>query len=404
MGNPKPLFLTGTARSGSTLLCRMVGAHPEAILASDPYFPLFRSLRNAILKQAAANDPALARYIDLPLQDYYFTDERMRVMDTLQQGDLAAAFDQGELPQLSEAVAARAQNESADLIPCLDRLSGPTYKDIFDHGLSIIAGVRHAGDHCWIGFKEVWIIEFFAVLARAYPDARFVVLLRDPRATIASMLGQTKRDPSQVAHTLSYARHWRKYVAFTHHYQHDPSFKERLHVMTYERLVSQPQQEAQGLCNFLEISYHPDMLNSEKYIDYSTGEVWKGNSSFEASLCGVSTAAAERWREKLKPDALKLVDFVCKPEMELVGYAPITDVAQPDPAILRYILQNDREPCSWRSDLGDPQQDYGFELFRRALLDLDPACLAPALIRRSFLYEDVFAELRQQHVTRVEAS
>ena len=42
-----PLFVTGTARSGTNLVARMLDAHPEVSVACDPYFPLFHSLRNA---------------------------------------------------------------------------------------------------------------------------------------------------------------------------------------------------------------------------------------------------------------------------------------------------------------------------------------------------------------------
>jgi len=290
------------------------------------------------------------------------------------------------------------RHECADLIPHLTALMGPTYKHMLDNGLGIIAKARDAGGRRWVGFKEVWTVEFFAPLASAYPDARFIVLLRDPRAVVASMHAIDKLDASQVAHTLSYARHWRKYVAFAEHYRNDPLFANRLKVLNYEQLVIEPEKTARALCDFLEIRYDADMLDPGKYPDFSKGTVWKGNSSFEETLSGISVGQVERWRTTLSPQALKLVEFVCAPEMSLAGYQVVTQAEDqwPDSDVLEYLIQNGRQRCSWRSDLGDPQQDYGFELFRRALLAGDDRSPDRGLIRRSFLFEDVFRHLRRQ--------
>ena len=77
-----PLFITSPARAGSTLLAHVLNSHPYAAVDSDSYFPLYRSFRNAILQQAeATSERPLAWHADQPMQDYYFTDDRIQVMD-----------------------------------------------------------------------------------------------------------------------------------------------------------------------------------------------------------------------------------------------------------------------------------------------------------------------------------
>jgi hypothetical protein len=367
------------------------------MVACDPYFPLFPSVRNAII--LGSPDPPLRSSFDpsSPLDDYYFSDERLGIMDAIQAGDLHLPFDPNEREHLREAVARRMKHECADLVPHLSRLLGLTYKEMFDNGLAIIARGRGAQDRRWVGFKEVWIVEFFAALARAYPDARFIILVRDPRAVVASMQAMDRLDASQIAHTLSYARHWRKYVAFARQYGSQPGLADRLLVVTYERLVTEPRKTAGELCDFLEVEFDRGMLDPDRYVDYSTGGTWRGNSSFASVLSRISDEQRERWRTHIEPRALRLVEFVCGPEMRLVGYEPVTDAdsMDPGPDVLQYIIENGREPCSWRSDLGDPQLDYGFELFRRALLRVPEESLDSQLIRRSFLFEEVFRAIRQ---------
>lgn len=398
MNKARPLFVTGTARSGSTLLSQILSVNKEIMVASDPYFPLFRSLRNAIIHYCGSGDLLYTFEPMSPLQDYYFTDERIRVMDTIQSANLNIPFNSQEWPQLLEAIRTRSSYECVDLAPYLDKLIDSNYREIVENGLNIVASARQARSWKWVGIKEVWTVEFFAPLASTFPEARFIILLRDPRAIIASMLAIEAIDTAQVSHILSYARHWRKYAAFALHYQLDPLFEKRLHVLTYEQLVSEPEQKVRELCDFLQVDYTSEMLDTNQFVNFSHASRWQGNSSFGSSMNEISIQPLEYWRSKLKPEVLKLIDFICGPEMQLLGYETVTLTANqwPDPEIFDFLLASHQADYNWRSDLGDLQQDYGFELFRYALLSLpDTTSLDLALIRRSFLFTEVFTQLQK---------
>src|SRR5262249_1395144 len=86
-GTPSQLFVSGPARSGTTLVARVLSAHTQVEVAPDPALPLFRSLRNAILRESGLlADPGL------PLQDYYFSAEGLRALDAIQASSLAVPF------------------------------------------------------------------------------------------------------------------------------------------------------------------------------------------------------------------------------------------------------------------------------------------------------------------------
>jgi hypothetical protein len=397
----RPLFITGVARSGSTLLCRMLSVNKEIIAAASPYLPFFHSLRNAAIRTPGNSDASLLFDPSSAFQDYYFTDERIQVMDAVQNGYLSLPYNQSEWSQFYVESLNRVQQECSDLAPHLAEMRATTYEGMLDSGLNIIAKARNAQNCSWVGFKEVWIVEFFTLLAKTYPQAKFIILHRDPRGVINSHLRGVKKDTAAASPALSYARHWRKYAAFTLHFQRSSLFSDRLYVMNYEDLLEEPEKKAKELCDFLEVGYDSAMLDTNNYYNFATSAVWKGNSSFEETTTGISTRQAERWITTLDPKAIKMVDFVCGPEMELVGYEPMTPFADewPDPEVLEYFIQDNRdhkEYCNWRSDFDDPQQDYGFELFRRALLALPDHYLDVDMVRRSFLFEDVFTELRRR--------
>jgi len=394
-----PLFVTGIARTGGTLLARMLAAHEDVTVAVDPYLPLFRSLRNAIVRHRAP--PELARGFDprRPFQDYYFADEHIEVMDSILASDLHTPFDEREWDDLQMATARRAGDECPDLVEHIPELLGTTYKEIFDHALGIIADARSPEGCMWVGSKDVWTIEFLTPLARTYPEAKFVVILRDPRAVAASAIAG-ELDHTRAPHILSFSRHWRKYVAFILKYQGDPFWVDRLHVLTYEQLVLEPERTAQGLCRFLGVDFDAGMLDSDNYFDYKTGSVWQGNSSFEDVTNGIGISSLEHWRQFENRAAIKLVEFICGPEMELAGYEQAAPVGEtwPDALVSDYLMHDQQGSFNWRSDFGDPQKDYGYELFRRALLSLPSPAHDEALIRRSFLFTEVFRRLRDNPV------
>lgn len=368
----QPLFVTGTARGGTTLPAQLLSASRAASVASDPFFPLFRSLRNAILREAGVETlPASA-----PLQDYYFGDERLRWLDAVQAGSLDAALEPRELDDLRARIADRAALGAPQLVPHLGRLGGAGYRELVESALAVVA--RAMPTERYAGTKEVWAVEFVPLLARAFPDARFVLVVRDPRAVVASLVGMARRDPTQAAHPLSYLRHWRKQVAFRERFARDPELAPRVRTLVYERLVRDPEGELRALCAWLGIEFEPRMLEL----------AWAGNSSFGEQR-GVDPAAAERWREKLAPELAALAELVCGPDLELVGYEPLG--LGDDGAVLAHLRDADGWEMSWRSDLGDPERDLAAERERLALLERGAAADE---LRRSFLFREAYDALR----------
>jgi sulfotransferase family protein len=383
---PAPLFVTGTARSGSTLLAYLLSAHPRVRVASDPCFPLLRALRDAMIIAAAPAGSPLRAFLDQPLQDGYFTDERVALLDLILAGSVDVECPPARRTALLPALVERARHESADLAPHLARLSGRTYRELFAEVLAAVGRTRGGGDARYVGLKEVWMIDFVPALARAFPDARFVVLMRDPRATIASLRALGERDPSQRAHAVSYLRHWRKQVALVTHFRSDPALEGRVHVVEYEALLAEGQAAVDGLCRFLELEPHADMLDPKRYRD-AAGQAWSGNSSFDG--------ARPSWTSTLAAAVVEMADFILGPEMALTSYAPVSAPVSAG-RLLEGFAAAEVEGASWRSDLGDPQADVGFELFRRALLEAPAGAAPPALVRRGFLFEDVFQRVRER--------
>jgi len=277
-------------------------------------------------------------------------------------------------------------------------MKGNTYRDVFDNLLRIIADTRECGDRKWIGLHETWVLDFYPLLARTYPDARFLIMFRDPRATVNSMLGVETIDPSQVAQILSYVRHWRKYAALALRYANDPQFAGRLHITAHDLVLTQPQETLTDICRAFDLDLDARMLDTSNFFNYATGAIWSGNSSFEGKTEGISPHRALRWRDKLDPTILAAIEYLCGSDLKLVGYPTFTDYADPakdaEGVVIEFLLKDHSGYTNWRSDLNDPLADLGLEAMRRQLLRLPTSSTDVALVRRTFLFEETYRALR----------
>jgi hypothetical protein len=374
----RPLFVFGVARSGTNLLARMLDRHPAVSVALDPFLPLFRALRNALV---AAQAPATIcqRFSPAaPFQDYYFDANGPALLDLMLAAQTDVALDQDRLPALREQVAARAALESPELGTLMGTLAGKDCGQLLRSGLDIVAGLKP--DVRWAGSKEVWVMEFVPLLARLFPDAHFLALERDPRAIVASLLAMAAKDPTQAAHAPSYLRHWRKQVSLTHRFERDPLLTGRFRRLSFERLATAPEEQARMLCTDLDLEFNPEMLRL-------SADGWKGNSSFEHGGKDIHTETVNRWRQMLPSPMIQTADYLCGPEMCLTPYRPVDT---PDPStVLASLREAGKTAGSWRSDSGDLLTDFGGEMVRQWLCSKNQSA-DDNIVRKCFLFQDTF--------------
>ena len=394
-----PLFGSGLARSGGALYSLCLSTHPQMMVACCPNIELFRSYRNAMIRDLGNPLLSAACPADAPLQDWYGTKERLALLDhLLEKAHLDLSFDEAEWPSFLEISIRRGELETADLTANYDRMKGGTYRDLFVNLLQIIADTRKCGHCTWIGLHETWILDYYPLLARTFPEARFLIMFRDPRAIVNSMLGVKAIDPAQVAQVLSYVRHWRKYAALALRYANDSQFEGRLHITAHDLILTRTKETLTDICNAFDLELDQRMLDTGNFLNPATGEIWLGNSSFEGKTEGISAHRALRWRENLDPTIVATIEYLCGPDLRLVGYPTFTDFADPtidaDSNIAEFLLEDHGSYANWRSDLNDPLIDLGLEAVRRQLLRLPQPSSDTALIRRTFLFEETYCALR----------
>jgi thioredoxin-like negative regulator of GroEL len=142
-------------------------------------------------------------------------------------------------------------------------------------------------------------------IARALPEAKFIVLERDPidiglssLRTLFSHACPYSYDP------LDYAQYWRWYQELMDHWQR--LLPERILEVDYQRLVDAPEAVAREMCAFVGVDYEPSMLAIEERKD------------------AVSTASSVMMREGIRKDRGRLWAAYARwlePMIEALGQA-----------------------------------------------------------------------------------
>ncbi len=377
-----PLFIGGTARGGTNLAIMMLSVHPDISISQDPFLALYKSFNNAVLTANGLKTNDLRA----PLDEYYYYREKIEKMHFLQKSDLNIPFINNELEELKAVISERMRFASPLLVPYLDQLEGDNYKELFDSALEIIRLGRSEDNPEWLGFNDNWCSEFFAPLARTYKNAKFISVIRDVRGAIASHVKlveavhtnpqykKNQGDESMIALTMSFARCWRKHVAFSYHYQMSKLLKERILIIKYEDLVSNPGKETEKMCDFLNIDYTDDMIDTNHFVSQDGGK-WLPNSNQEnAPQSGIFTSSIDKWKDTLTADLLNLIELIAGPDLKMSGYETLNSFNSKMVSVAYKRHKNEHSNWKgggwgWRTDNYNPELDISFELLRRSTIE-----------------------------------
>ena len=273
-----PIFLLCSERSGSNLITRMMNAHVEVCGPSPSH----------IIRMMGWN---LARYKDLERDDNWsvFIHDAVEILK-FQFGFWKSKWDED---QLSKA--------------CQERSFKGLIDAIYGHEASLNGKTR-----CFIKENQMYSLSSLAL--SAYPDAKFVYLVRDPRDMGLSW----KKTPAMPGGVEKSSEIWfreqrenlRLYNTLYHY--------NKVIVVTYEDLVSDAQTTLKRICDFTDLDYDDRM--TEFYKESLVSKSSQRINAWQNTSRPVMTKNFGKYKTGLSDLEIRYIEAVCHREMEILGY------------------------------------------------------------------------------------
>ncbi|MCG8425793.1 MAG: sulfotransferase [Chromatiales bacterium] len=288
------IFVTGASRSGTSMLARLLGEHKEILALQETHY--FGDLC----------DPDEAKALK--------SDEQLEQLSAI----LLARQNRGlwdSKPNASEQQQAR---QLVSSLPSNARSAGEVFSATLNH-LATASGKS-------IGLEQTPRNIFYAEqLLALYPKARIVHIVRDPRAVLASQRNRWRMRQLGAGHIPSFEmlRTWVNYHPVTMSKLWSEANQQALRLLhrkhfllvRFEDLVDAPQKEIQRICDFLDITFDPMMLDVPRW--------GSSNITHSTSQRGISHEVRDLWQGCLPVGDRILCEWLTRPTMKRFGYHPL---------------------------------------------------------------------------------
>jgi hypothetical protein len=270
----EPVFIVGCPRSGTTLVAAQLDSSSELAITPETHF----------LSTWLRRYPALATGDRATFERFW---SAYRTANFKWLGlDPSVVHDE---------IAAGGQWDAKAVFTCL---------------LSSYATMHGKGR---VGEKTPTHYRALQTLFEWYPSARALFVVRDPRAVVASYFDLAERASWARGTAFDVSRRWLDASTALDRWKGD----HRVEVVRYESLVADPVPELERLFAWLELPPHPGPAAPTRR------RVGAGGLGLEPSA-EISTDSLQRWRSKLKPRDLQVVERLCGRRMRGLGYRPET--------------------------------------------------------------------------------
>lgn len=269
-------FIIGCPRSGTTLLRAMLHSHSEIAVPPESYFIL----------------PAL-RYS--PVNVEFDSKDRRAILDQI--------LDQKSF-----------EKWGLDRVDLLSIVEDDSIKDAAATVASVYAAFASLHGKKIAIDKTPHHTEHVGRLSRAYPDSRFIHLVRDGRDVIPSLQAMPYFPPKY----RDAAMYWRE-RSLSGRGALAIVGSSRYHEVRYEDLLADPERELSRLCGFLGFEFEPEMLTYHERAESVIASM--GNVDYHQNIRR-APAPTRDWRTDYDQRTLALFEAIAGDALAVFGYEP----------------------------------------------------------------------------------
>jgi hypothetical protein len=305
----KQLLIVGSMRSGTTLLNRLLGAHPQIGMIYHPtrFFESRKDLR----------DLGVAGFLEKFRSQWGFF---------------------GHLSQEARARCEQALGALPEDAPKGDIYSTLTTGLVDKPGMQVV-GEKYAG-------RGAEMLPFHEVL----PDGKVIMIVRDPRDVLLSNKKRIEQEADMDsywagAHLMA-LDDWASLAV--RHRSFDQIQGGTYLQLRYEDLVRAPEETVKGICDFLGVPFAPEILQSGA-MRHEDGREWKANTSHGEQYTSISAKSVGAYQGGLSAGEILCLNALLAEHLRFFGY-PL-DPMRGEVAVLA-------EACNLFLDLGRTLKRY----------------------------------------------
>ena len=269
---PNPVYVAGLERSGTSLLFALLASHPRL---------------------AMTRRTNLWTYFYDQFGDLGVAENRDKCIDTMMRYKRLAVLEPDE---------ERLRRDFLD--------GPPTYARLF-----ALLEQQHAdrlGKPRW-GDKSLHTERYASPIFAAYPEARILHMMRDPRDRYASVLARWKSRRGGVGAGMA---EWLD--SASHAITGEQRYPDRYKVIRYEDLASEPESTLRAICEFIGEEYTDQMLSMDGASDFRDQGA---NSSYGKRPAGkISTDSIGRYPDVLSSRQIAFIEWIAKEDMARFDY------------------------------------------------------------------------------------
>lgn len=279
---PAPFFIVGCGRSGTSLLRSMLNSHPDVSVPPEAL---------SLIDFLRADRVPARRLRRQFLRDHELREWELRLAE----------------PDLADC------HSAAEMIYRVHRIY-----------------CEARGASRW-GHKTPRFVRHLDLLGTHFPDAKFIHIVRDPRAVARSFT----RSPVHQSNPLYAAMRWRRDVSAGRAFirAHPDACLE----VRYEALVRDPAATLRAVCDFLELRYEPEML---RYPESAAAEIGRYHSTSHARLAALPDASRiDAWRDEVDDRSVRVIESIAGEIMDSYGYPRLSTGRSTRSDRARYMAQ-----------------------------------------------------------------
>ncbi|XP_014662444.1 PREDICTED: protein-tyrosine sulfotransferase 1-like [Priapulus caudatus] len=196
--------------------------------------------------------------------------------------------------------------------------------------------------------KDPFMMKSATYLADMFPGAKFLLMVRDGRATVHSVItrGVTISGFDLRSYRQCMAR-WNLAMLAMHRQCEEVGPTRCMHVY-YEQLVLHPETELRKILKFLDVPWHDSVLHHDELIGKKIS-LSNVERSSDQVIKPVNLDALSNWVGKMPPDVIRDMPVIA-PMLQVLHYDPLANppnYGQPDNWVRRNTEEIEQHKATW---------------------------------------------------------